>query len=264
MKCSDPDSNKSPTMFTPSGTFSILRAPSDTPAPPPHPVDSMLHTPPGNTNHVLMVDGDNISPKYIRDILDDIKERGPLGLFRLYCDFRNHPEWQEVVESHPVVAIQVYSDRKQAVDLCMTADGVECILTQPRPCTLCVASGDRDFTHLMLKANHAGIRVIGYATGKQASHRLQSYCDEFIQFGAEDGAEERTKEAPLPTAREKVQQIVRGAIEENPCYHPSQLLDRLKRMDPSYNHKNQGYTTFKRWMLDLGFDVDESTVRVRN
>lgn len=211
--------------------------------------------------HILLVDGDNINPARIRDILDDIKERGPLQLFRLYADFTKPNGWKTVVESNPVDAIQVYSDRKQAVDLRMSVDGIEYVLTHK--CTLCIASGDRDFTHLMLKAHQAGVRVIGYATNQSVSDKLRQYCDEFIQFSAST-ASPPILPSPPSASKKKTKQLkkhINSALERDEKIHPTVLIDLLTRIDSSYNYKNCGFNSFKKWMTSLGFDVDASSIR---
>ena len=73
---------------------------------------------------VLLVDGDNVNPGRMDDILSDVRERGDLKVFRIYADF-SAPQasaWRDVVESRPAEAIQVYSSRPQAVDLAMSLD----------------------------------------------------------------------------------------------------------------------------------------------
>ena len=76
--------------------------------------------------YALLVDGDNINPARMEDILNDVQERGRLKTFRIYADFSKHTasSWKPVVESHACDAVQVYSTLPRAVDLTMSLDGL--------------------------------------------------------------------------------------------------------------------------------------------
>lgn len=213
--------------------------------------------------HVLLVDGDNVNPERIDDILSDIQERGELKTFRIYADFSRPAAaaWKRVVESRPVEAIQVYSSRPQAVDLTMSLDGAQCIFEEG-PCTLCIASGDRDFTHLMRKAHQKNCRVIAYATNSHVSPQLKSYCDEFIHMCQSPAASKKAtpRDDTQSKDAEKIKRIVNRILEQPPPVHPTPVYSELLRHNPAYNYKNFGYNSFKRWMFALGYEVTANSM----
>lgn len=211
----------------------------------------------------------------IGEILKDIRERADIDSgpqpkkFRLYADFtrpNNQKAWEQVCTTQSVDAQQVFSSgRPQAVDLRMTCDGVEHVV-EHGPCTLCIASGDRDFSHLILKARERNCKVIVYATNEHVSKRLQTCCDEFIHMydaKTEAKAPRQRSESDLPDRDIKnrdIAQIVNELIEANPRVHPTQVRTALVQRDATYNNKNLGFKTFKMWMAHLGFDVSASSI----
>lgn len=226
--------------------------------------------------YVLLVDGDNVNASKIGEILKDIRERAAINSgpqpkkFRLYADFSrpNAKGWKRIVQTQPVDAQQVFSSgRPQAIDLRMTVDGVQHTL-EDGPCTLCIASGDRDFSHLILKARERNCKVIVYATNENVSEQLQTCCDEFIHMycGTENDAKMTRGSGKMPLSldslreNQKIAQIVIHLIETNPQVHPTQVRAALLLRDAKYNYKNFKFKTFKLWMGSLGFDVSASSI----
>jgi uncharacterized LabA/DUF88 family protein len=225
---------------------------------------SSFNSPHTDSTYALLVDGDNINPARMEEILNDVQERGPLKTFRIYADFSKHTasSWKTVVESHACDAVQVYSSRPQAVDLTMSLDGLEC-LSNDEPCTLCIASGDRDFTHLMRKAHQRGRKVIAYATNMHVSPQYINCCDEFIHLRPQITTPNKTpnKNAEmLCTAELRV--LVREIMEseaQSPV-HPTCVVTGLMARNPAYNYENFGHNSFKQWMESLGFLVDDRQI----
>lgn len=215
--------------------------------------------------YALLVDGDNINPARMEDILNDVQERGRLKTFRIYADFSKHTasSWKPVVESHACDAVQVYSTRPQAVDLTMSLDGLEC-LQGDDPCTLCIASGDRDFTHLMRKAHQRGRKVIAYATNVHVSPQYIQCCDEFIHLRPRAEPPPKGIEAQKQSEIKKLK--IRGLVEEimdretRSPVHPSWVVAGLMARNPAYNFKNFGHKSFKQWMESVGFLVDDRQI----
>lgn len=203
---------------------------------------------------ILLVDGKNIDPRKIDYIIQDINDRGETKIFRIYADFSRPglaEAWEKVILNHPNESVHVPSrKRKQAVDITMCIDATTYIMKEKAPFILCIASGDRDFTHIVRVAHQNHCRVIGYATNKRVSQGLEKYYDEFIHV---HDVSEHNK-VPGKDVRSKVKNIVKECLERDSKAHASEVSDALLRRDPSYTPKNFGYPTFKRWMMSLGFE----------
>lgn len=222
--------------------------------------------------YALLVDGENINPARMEDILNDVQERGRLKTFRIYADFSKHTasSWKSVVESRACDAVQVYSTRPQAVDLTMSLDGLEC-LQGDDPCSLCIASGDRDFTHLMRKAHQRGRKVIAYATNVHVSPQYIQCCDEFIHLrdraqlpakGGDGSANDAEAQKQSEEKKLKIRTLVEEIMdrETRSPVHPSSVVTGLMARNPAYNFKNFGHKSFKQWMESVGFLVDDRQI----
>ncbi|MDP6772301.1 MAG: NYN domain-containing protein [Anaerolineales bacterium] len=207
-------------------------------------------------NFILLVDGDNINPTKMGDILDDIHKRGNLKICRIYADFSTSTagSWQQIIQSHPVDAIQVYSSRPQSVDLKMSLDGLQYIFEEEQEFTLCLASGDRDFTHLMRKAHKNNCRVIVYATNKHISIQLKNSCDECIHIWTSPNTNDEINA--------DIRQIINQVLEQHRTVNPSSVNEALLRHNPSYTYTNFGHNSFKHWMFDMGYEVLKHEMRI--
>ena len=214
--------------------------------------------------HVLLVDGDNVNPERIDDILSDIQERGELKTFRIYADFSRPAAaaWKRVVESRPVEAIQVYSSRPQAVDLTMSLDGAQCIFEEG-PCTLCIASGDRDFTHLMRKSP-PGKTAASSHMRPTATCRPNSRATATNSFTCVNHPRRAKRQRHATTRKAKTcRKLSASSIASSsspPPVHPTPVYSELLRHNPAYNYKNFGYNSFKRWMFALGYEVTANSM----
>ena len=99
----------------------------------------------------VLIDADNVSPKYIKYILDEVSDQGIATYKRIYGDWTDNEKrsWKNVLLDWSVNPIQQYSytTGKNATDSAMIIDAMD-ILYSGNVDGFCLVSSDSDFTKL--------------------------------------------------------------------------------------------------------------------
>lgn len=97
----------------------------------------------------VLIDADNVSPKYIKYILDEVSDVGIATYKRIYGDWTDNEKrsWKNVLLDWSVNPIQQYSytTGKNATDSAMIIDAMD-ILYSGNVDGFCLVSSDSDFT----------------------------------------------------------------------------------------------------------------------
>lgn len=129
----------------------------------------------------ILIDGENISPKYIKTILDEISNKGTATYKRIYGDWTTAAlgGWKEKLLDYSISPMQQYSytTGKNSSDSAMIIDAMD-ILYSGKVEGFCLATSDSDFTKLASRLRESGMIVIGM--GEEKTPRpFVSACDEF-------------------------------------------------------------------------------------
>ncbi len=129
----------------------------------------------------ILIDGDNISPKYAEYIKKEAEHIGRIKISRLYGSISSPTvkSWYGVMPGQgitPMLQIS-YANGKSIADQALTIDAMD-ILHSGQIDTLCLVSSDSDFTKLVYRVKEAGITVIGMGEQK-TNESLVKACDEF-------------------------------------------------------------------------------------
>ena len=120
----------------------------------------------------LLIDGENVSAKYIKGILEELSNEGVITYKRIYGDWSsaNMQGWKDVLLENSVTPIQQYSytTGKNATDSAMIIDAMD-ILYAGNVEGFCLASSDSDFTRLASRLREAGKIVVGMGERKTPS-----------------------------------------------------------------------------------------------
>lgn len=142
----------------------------------------------------VLIDADNVSPKYIKYILDEVSDIGIATYKRIYGDWTDTEKksWKNVLLDWSVNPIQQYSytTGKNATDSAMIIDAMD-ILYSGNVDGFCLVSSDSDFTKLAQRLREAGMFVMGI--GEQKTPKpFRAACDTFKLLeiiSSEDAAE---------------------------------------------------------------------------
>ncbi len=121
------------------------------------------------TRFAVLIDAENISPKYIQIIFDEVSSYGVTTYRRIYGDWtstRNN-RWKEVLLDNSITPIQQYSytEGKNSSDSAMIIDAMDILYTGSVDGFVLVSS-DSDFTRLASRLRESGMAVIGMGESK--------------------------------------------------------------------------------------------------
>lgn len=148
------------------------------------------------TRFAVLIDAENISPKYIQVIFDEVSNYGVSTYRRIYGDWtstRNN-RWKEVLLDNSITPIQQYSytEGKNSSDSAMIIDAMDILYTLSVDGYVLVSS-DSDFTRLASRLRESGMTVIGMGESKTPNAFI-SACNTFkyldILFASLANAEE--------------------------------------------------------------------------
>lgn len=129
----------------------------------------------------LLIDADNISPKYLMVMLAEAKRYGNVTIRRIYGDWTDNSKktWKDNLLDYSIVPIQQYSytTGKNSSDSAMIIDAMDILYSNVIDGFILVSS-DSDFTRLAMRLREAGKTVIGMGEAKTPSAFVKA-CEEF-------------------------------------------------------------------------------------
>lgn len=203
----------------------------------------------------VLIDFENVGLGSIRWLFDQISDVGRLIVRRAYAD------WSDVGKSdarskrdqllelgvEPIHLFQSASG-KNSSDIRLAIDAVDLLYLSPVD-TFVIVSSDSDFVPLVSKLRAAGKTVIGAGRKAAASRTLVISCDKyfFLDQGEKAPSVRSSAREPQPVERLLVR-AVRAAMDEQGRVIGSQLYQNLQRLDPSFDFRAMGYSTFTRYL----------------
>lgn len=158
-----------------------------------------------NSNKViaLMIDAENISPKYIEIILDEVSLSGTPAYKRIYGDWTS-PDmagWKKVLLENSLTPIQQfsYTQGKNASDSAMIIDAMDVLYTKNVD-GFCLVSSDSDFTRLASRLRESRMFVIGMGESKTPT-AFKAACDTFKYLDVLKGLRDNAQEVSAPVGR---------------------------------------------------------------
>ncbi len=129
----------------------------------------------------LLIDAENVSPKFITTILDEVSLYGTPAYKRIYGDWTSSDmsAWKKVLNEHNISPMQQfsYTQGKNASDSAMIIDAMD-ILYAKNVDGFCLVSSDSDFTRLASRLRESRMFVIGMGESKTPV-AFKSACDSF-------------------------------------------------------------------------------------
>ena len=130
----------------------------------------------------VLIDGDNIPSKYIKEMMEEIAKYGTPTVKRIYGDWTSPhvTKWKNVLLENAITPIQqyAYTTGKNATDSAMIIDAMD-ILYAGGVDGFCLVSSDSDFTKLATRLREAGMHVYGIGEKKTPNPFIVA-CDKFI------------------------------------------------------------------------------------
>ena len=135
-----------------------------------------------SNNLAVLIDGDNIPSKYVKEMMEEIAKYGNPTVKRIYGDWTNPKlgKWKTVLLENAITPIQqyAYTTGKNATDSAMIIDAMD-LLYSEKVDGFCLVSSDSDFTKLATRLREAGKVVYGIGETKTPNPFIVA-CDKFI------------------------------------------------------------------------------------
>ena len=206
--------------------------------------------------YAVLIDADNVAPKYTKNILDELSNYGIVTYKRVYGDWTrvNLAGWKNMALDNAITPVQQYSYTigKNATDSAMIIDAMD-ILYSNNVDGFCIVSSDSDFTRLAIRLRESGKHVIGmgekktpkpFSTACNSFKYLEVLAEEEVQTNDSDKVELQTLESAI------IRIIAENAnLEEE--INIGELGSRLQGRYPDFDVRNYGYSKFSQFLKDF-------------
>lgn len=205
-------------------------------------------------------------------VMDALSERGRVVARRAYADWNLFSEHRQGLVAQQIEMIEVSQRtgmvRKNAADIKLAVDALELAFERDYITTFVIASGDSDFTPLVLKLRELNRQVIGVGVEGSTSELLPGACDEFLFYERllgpgsgkptarrrkrkrDDGSEEQNGDHDAPTSdfaelARLVTKTLTGLQRSSDGVVLSSMVKRaLLRKDPTFSEGDFGFRTW--------------------
>jgi uncharacterized protein (TIGR00288 family) len=202
-------------------------------------------------------------------VMDALSERGRVVIRRAYADWNLFSDYRQGLVSQRIEMIDIPQRtgmvRKNAADIKLSVDALELAFERDFVTTFVIASGDSDFTPLVLKLRELNRRVLGVGVEGSTSELLPGACDEFLFYerlvgpGSVESAPARRRrdsvdpaESDMADIARRVAQTLSGLQRSSDGPVLSSTIKRaILRKDPTFSEGDYGFRAWGELMRHL-------------
>lgn len=200
----------------------------------------------------VLIDSENVSPKYVKYIFDEISNYGIATYKRAYGDWasRSGSAWKEILLKNAITPVQQYgyTQGKNSTDSAMIIDAMD-ILYSGKVDGFCIVSSDSDFTRLASRLRESGMLVIGMGE-KKTVEAFRTSCSLFKYL--EMLAQEEGENQNLEVSREEVEDTIFKIISDNEANDKEttvgELGNKLSNRHADFDVRNYGYSKLSKFL----------------
>ncbi len=221
----------------------------------------------------VLIDADNISHIYIKDIMEEIARYGTPTFKRLYGDLTKPSlsGWKQVLLEHAITPIQQfgYTTGKNSTDSAMIIDAMD-ILYSGKTEGFCIVSSDSDFTRLAVRLRESGMKVIGIGERKTPGPFIAA-CEKFVYIEAIRGGNKKAEpvsQAISGKQRRELIELISASIsdleDDNGWAFLGEVGTLLLKKRADFDPRNFGFSKLTPLVKSLdSFDLDERETNKR-
>ncbi|MDG6225880.1 MAG: NYN domain-containing protein [Candidatus Thermoplasmatota archaeon] len=204
-----------------------------------------------NRKICLLIDGDNISARYIVPIIDEMNRHGDLMIKRIYGDWTTSEmkQWKDILSRYAIRPIQQFRTGPNATDNALIMDALEVTYTNRNIDTFAIASSDSDFYGLFMRLREHGYYVMGMGS-KDSNELLTKSANDFIYLEnllpKEEPKQAQRKRTEKAKEGDELRDIIEDTCrkidaEENEWIHLSYFGEILKKNHPDFDPRSYGH-----------------------
>ena len=222
----------------------------------------------------VLIDGDNIPSKYVKEMMEEIAKYGNPTIKRIYGDWtKPHlSKWKTILLENAITPIQQYgyTTGKNATDSAMIIDAMD-ILYSEKVDGFCLVSSDSDFTRLATRLREAGMTVLGIGEKKTPDSFIVA-CDKFVyieilkyQNGDEESEHTENKSSQknnIDSITPKVIKLISSTIsdlaDDDGWAFLGDVGNLLQKKQPNFDSRNYGFQKLTPLIKSIKeFDVEQ-------
>ncbi len=224
------------------------------------------------TKLAVLIDGDNIPSRYIKEMMEEITKYGTPTIKRIYGDWtKPHlAQWKSILLENAINPIQQYSytTGKNATDSAMIIDAMD-ILYSDKVNGFCLVSSDSDFTKLATRLRETGMKVYGIGEKKTPDPFIVA-CDKFIyleilkQDNDKASNTNKSKKANLDRINNNTIKLLKNSVadvaDEDGWAFMGDVGSSILKKQPNFDARNFGFEKLTPLFHSLKeFEVEQRT-----
>jgi uncharacterized protein (TIGR00288 family) len=204
-------------------------------------------------NVAVLVDYENVGLESMESLLDQLSDVGRVIIKRAYADWSVHRNKRDQLLEYGIEAAHHFRSTKQSKnssDISLTIDAIDLLYSAPVD-VFVIVSSDSDFVPLVNKLRSAGKSAIGAGRRGGSSPTLVKSCDRYIYLDEPKPAaqaQRRRRRSSEPQAEGLLRRAIDASMDSEGQVGGSKLYQTMQRIDPSFNYKELGHSTFTRFL----------------
>jgi uncharacterized protein (TIGR00288 family) len=212
----------------------------------------------------LLVDLENVAGIDLSFIFQTAASEGRVVVRRAYGNGELIRKMKDELQDLAFDSHALFSTTRQgknSADIFLTIEAMD-LLHQDTVETFVLATADTDFARLARRLREGGKRVIGVGSEHAGSALVQS-CDRWETPPKEPKPGRGKARSGGGTSREKLTDLFMTAfdsvVSEDGSVGGSKLLQAVQRLDPSFDYKRAGFSSFGALLKSLDWELEVAT-----